>query len=180
MNPKHQASTSMSIFNYLNRTFEKKRRYRKAQAYRRKQVVKVIWHKAASPPHTDGSDVFARLCQCAPHLVHHNRHRYSTGAAPCWITLSISTVGHIRHVLDWPLFALLSHVGIWTPSNTWRLGSTGVNIPKYITIGSAAFAGLTVVTDRPTDRPRYSVCSNMPHLACAVMRPKISQQNKTH
>jgi len=29
-------------FNDLNRTFEKKRRYRKAQAYRRKQVVKVI------------------------------------------------------------------------------------------------------------------------------------------
>jgi len=34
----------------------------------------------------------------------------------------------------------------------WFLGPTQVNIPKGITIGSAAFAGLTVVTDRPTDR----------------------------
>jgi len=29
------------------------------------QVVKVIWHKATSPPQTDGSIVFARLRQCA-------------------------------------------------------------------------------------------------------------------
>ena len=32
-----------------------------------KQVVKVIWHKAASPPHMDGSVVFARWRQRAPH-----------------------------------------------------------------------------------------------------------------
>jgi len=30
-----------------------------------KPVVKVIWHKAALPPHMDGWIVFARLCQCA-------------------------------------------------------------------------------------------------------------------
>jgi len=30
------------------------------------QVVKVIWHKATSPPHMDGSVVFFRWCQCAP------------------------------------------------------------------------------------------------------------------
>jgi len=29
-----------------------------------KQVVKVIWHKVASPPLMDGSIVFARLCPC--------------------------------------------------------------------------------------------------------------------
>jgi len=35
------------------------------------------------------------------------------------------------------------------------------------------FAGLTIATDRPTDRhrPRYSVRSNRPHLAIAAMRP---------
>ena len=33
-----------------------------------KQVVKVIWHKTASPPHMDGSIVFARWCQCAAHI----------------------------------------------------------------------------------------------------------------
>jgi len=37
---------------------------------------------------------------------------------------------------------------IWTPSNTWFLGPTRVHIPNDITIGSAVFAGLTVVTDR--------------------------------
>jgi len=31
-----------------------------------KQMVKVIWHKTASPPHTDRSVVFARLRQFAP------------------------------------------------------------------------------------------------------------------
>ena len=29
----------------------------------------VIWQKAASPPHTDGSIVFARWRQCASHLI---------------------------------------------------------------------------------------------------------------
>jgi len=32
------------------------------------QVVKVIWHKTASPPQTDGSIVFAKWRQCAPHI----------------------------------------------------------------------------------------------------------------
>ena len=32
------------------------------------QVVKVIWHKAASPPHTDGSVVFTEWRQCAPQM----------------------------------------------------------------------------------------------------------------
>ena len=39
--------------------------------------------------------------------------------------------------------------GIWTPSNTWLLGPTQINIAKGITIGLATFAGLAVVTDRP-------------------------------
>jgi len=30
-------------------------------------------------------------------------------------------------------------------------------------IGLAVFAGLTIVTDRQTDRPRYSVCDNKLH-----------------
>ena len=36
-------------------------------------MIKVTWHKAASPPHTDGSAIFARLRQVAnvhPHLIH--------------------------------------------------------------------------------------------------------------
>jgi len=36
-----------------------------ALVYQIKQVVKVIWHKTASPPQTDGWIVFARWRQCA-------------------------------------------------------------------------------------------------------------------
>jgi len=47
--------------------------------------------------------------------------------------------------------------------------------PKFATqttlIGSAVFAGLTTVTDRPTDRPRYSVGNNGPqHTTYVVLR----------
>ena len=42
--------------------------------------------------------------------------------------------------------------GIWTPSNTWVLGSTRVNHPHSISISSAGFAGLENVTNRRTDQ----------------------------
>jgi len=35
---------------------------------------------------------------------------------------------------------------------------------KRISIGSAVFPGLTSVTDRPTDRPCYSVSNKRPHV----------------
>ena len=71
------------------------------------QVVKVIWHKAASQPHTDGSVVFGRWRQSAPHPVnltyryvtissHPNWHPHRTCADPCRVALSISTAGHVR------------------------------------------------------------------------------------
>jgi len=60
---------------------------------------------------------------------------------------------------------------IWYSTASWFLGPTRVKMPNGITIGSAALAGLTVMSDRPTDRPRYSVCGNMPHLASASVRP---------
>jgi len=50
------------------------------------------------------------------------------------------------------------------PSNTWYPGPTQVLNPNGILIGSAVFAGLTSVTDRITERPRYSVGNNRPHL----------------
>ena len=58
-------------------------------------------------------------------------------------------------------------------SNTWFLGPTRVHIYQNgVSIGTAIFAGLTVVTDRLTDRLCYSVCSNRPNLASAAMQPK--------
>jgi len=50
-------------------------------------------------------------------------------------------------------------------SNSWFLGPvTRVHHPNGISIDSAVFAGLTIMTDRPTDRPRFSVCNIRPHL----------------
>jgi len=54
--------------------------------------------------------------------------------------------------------------GSGPPSNTWFPGPTQVLNPKGSSIGAAFFAGLTSVTDRQTDRPRYSVGKNRPHL----------------
>ena len=47
--------------------------------------------------------------------------------------------------------------GIWTPSNTWYPGPTRGFNPNGISIGSAVFAGLTIVTDRQTDHASRSV-----------------------
>ena len=73
------------------------------------------------------------------------------------------------HVLGWPLFALKiapSCMGSGPPSNTWFLGPIRVHNPKGISMGSAVFAGPTIVTntDRPTDRQRNRVCNNKPQL----------------
>jgi len=37
---------------------------------------------------------FNRIRQVEP-ICTHNRHKHRTGSAPCWVTLSISTVGHV-------------------------------------------------------------------------------------
>jgi len=64
------------------------------------------------------------------------------------------------------------------PSNTCFLWLTRVHFPNGISIGSAVSAGLTIVTDRPTDRP-YSVCNNRLHLRSTAMRPNSGQSNLT-
>jgi len=38
------------------------------------------------------SVVFARLSQCAPHLVHTNGHPHRASAAPCWVTSNMSNM----------------------------------------------------------------------------------------
>jgi len=43
-------------------------------------------------------------------------------------------------------------MGVRTPIYTWFPGPTGVNVAKGISIGSAGFVRVTVVTDRQTDR----------------------------
>jgi len=66
------------------------------------------------------------------------------------------------YTLQWdaplPLKVLpLSMSGSGPPSNTWFPGPTRVLNPNGISIGSAVFARLTSVTDRPTDQATRSV-----------------------
>jgi len=130
-------------------------------------------------PHVDGSIVFARRRQCAPpsstwipwtHLAQHAKRRLDRFSHFC--------TSHSRksYTLHWaaPFPSILPMcMGLsGRPSNTWFLGHTQVNKPDGIMIGSAIYAGLSTVTDRWTDGPRYSACNKWPHLRGTAMRPK--------
>jgi len=73
-----------------------------------------------------------------------------------------------------PLKIAPSYGGSGSPSNTWFLGLTRALIPNGISIGEAVFAELTSVTDRQTDRPRYtrSVTTGRIYVRSTAMRPK--------
>ena len=66
-----------------------------------------------------------------------------------------------------------------TSPYTWFLGSTRHHNPNGISIDSTVFTGLDHYCDRPTDRPRYSVGDNSPHVANAAMMPKKFKNVKT-
>ena len=74
----------------------------------------------------------------------------------------------IGTVIDCIPLSVPSRGGSGPPHLTQFLGPTQVHIAEGISIGSAVFAGLTVVTGVQTNRSRYSVCSNRPYLASAV------------
>ena len=76
-----------------------------------------------------------------------------------------------------------SHGGSQSPSNTWFLGPTRVLNPNCILIGSAVFAGLTIVTDRQTDRPtdhatRYVTIDRI-NVRRTAIRPNNNCNQKT-
>jgi len=62
--------------------------------------------------------------------------------------------------------------GSGPPSNTWFAGPTQVLDPKGSSIGAAVFAGLTSVTDRPTDHATRSVRIGRIYVHSTAMRPK--------
>jgi len=67
------------------------------------------------------------------------------------------------------------------PSNTWFIESTRLSIPNGISIGSAVFAELCAVTDRPTDDATRSVTIGHIYVRSTAMRPKnetILQQRR--
>jgi len=66
-----------------------------------------------------------------------------------------SVVSHVFSSKNCP-----SHGAIWTPSSTWFLELTRAHNPNGMSIGSAVFAWLTTVTDRPTDHATRGVCKS--------------------
>ena len=67
-----------------------------------------------------------------------------------------------------------SHGGSGPLSNTWFLGPTQVRNPNGMSIGSAVFAELTIVIDRPTDR-QTTPCVTIGRIyvrSMTAMRPK--------
>ena len=70
---------------------------------------------------------------------------------------------------------------IRTLFNAYFPGCTAVSIPNGISIVSASFAWLTtpIVTDKQTNRPRYSICNDRPIYVCSTaMRPNNNNWNK--
>jgi len=61
--------------------------------------------------------------------------------------------------------------GSGPPSNTWFPGPTQVLNPKGSSIGAAVFAGLSSVTDRPTDHATWSVRIGRIYVRSTAMRP---------
>jgi len=88
---------------------------------------------------------------------------FAQGTAECPYTLQWDA--------HFPLKIAHSHGGIWTPSNTWFLGLTRVLDPNGILIGAAVFAGLTNVTDRPTNHATRSVTTGRIYVGSTAMRP---------
>ena len=132
------------------------------------------------PPHTDDSVVFARWRQRALYLhASFNPLESTSQTTSRSVEQFLHSSRQCPYNLQWaatpPSKLPVRMRGIWTPSNTWFLGSTRVHTPNSISIDSAVFAGLTIVTDRP----RYSVCNNRPHLRSTAMRPKKGRENCT-
>jgi len=112
-----------------------------------KQVVTVIWHKAALLPHTDCSVIFARSREYAPpHLTHASfGPRKSTTQTVSWSVqpflhrLRLSVIGHVR-TCPFTVKIAPSDGGSGAPSNAWFLGSSQLSTPNSISI---VFAQLT-------------------------------------
>jgi len=103
-----------------------------------------------------------------PHLTH-DFFGISIGSA-----VFAQMTAECPYTLQWddpfPLKIVPSHGGIWTPSNTWFRGPTQVLNPNGILIGSVVLAGLTSVTDRPTDHATRSVTIDRIYVRSTVMR----------
>jgi len=120
---------------------------------------KIGWH-GNLPQHrwTPSNTWFLRPIQA------HNPNGISIGLA-----VFAQITAESPYTLQWdttfPLKIALFHGGIWTPSNTWFLGLTrGSTQTAPRSVQPFLQGSLVWQTDRQTDRPRYSVGNNRPHL----------------
>jgi len=117
------------------------------------QVVKVIWHKAASLPHTDGSVVFSRRRQCVLHLLRQSASAPYTAvpAKSLWVyrppDMSWASPYFVRKIAP-------SQIGTWTPSHIMFLGPPKSTCRTYHDRFSrfCRAHGRDQQIDRPTDR----------------------------
>jgi len=134
--------------------------------------------KTALLPLTGSSSMFARWRQCA---LCTQSSTPQSAAAPYRFCLLPSHFEYIDRIdrrtclgMSWAGPFLPSKLSLDAPgsgpphlTHASFIGPAQVHIPSGISIGSAVFGGLTIVTDRPTD----SVCSDRPHLCGTAMRP---------
>jgi len=98
------------------------------------------------------------------HTRDHNPNSISIGSA---VFAELTAEG--PYILQWAAPSPQNYLFAWGSgllSNTWFLWPTRVYNPNGISIGSAVFAGRTILTNRQTDRETtlYSVRNNRPHL----------------
>jgi len=135
----------------------------------RKQVVKVIWYKAASPLHMDCSVVFARWRECAPPPTN-----ASSGPPESTSQMASRVVQPYVHSSQLRVPILYSGHPFSTSKLPLRVGDlyrfpTAHLRPqpkRHLNRFCFCRAHLTTVTDRQTVRSRYSFCNNRPLLHC--------------
>ena len=130
----------------------------------------------------------------------HNAARWSALCIQCGLAQFLLTDEPSSHCTDSPLRLKVtdvapkkrhfpikiapSHVGTRPSSNAWFLGHTRVHNRKGILIGSAFFAGLTIVTDRQTDRPTDhaspTVTVGRIYVRSTAMRPENLTSDQTN
>jgi len=144
-------------------------------------VVKVIWHRAAIPPHTYGSIVFTRLGQCAS-----SSSTPKSASAPYQCCPLLSRFGYINHWTCRGLAPFCPENCLFTCGDLDHCVIYGSLGPPESTSQMASWLFLhgwqSRQADRQTDRPHYSIYNNRPHLASAAMWPKklFSTYIKTH
>jgi len=120
----------------------------------------VVFWAHLSPQPKGHLDWFSRFCKDHDHDRQVVKVNWQKAA-------SLPYVNGIPYTLHWatPFFLKLPlPVGDLNLHLIWFLGPTWVHNPKGISIGSAGFARITIMTDRQTDWLTDLLCNNRPHL----------------